>query len=140
MFTRCFDSSYLESCPSYKTVTICDRWKNYQTFCEDIKSLENYNKWLVNESPYHLDKDKKQPDIEYKVYSPETCLFITNSENTILSNVSKNSYEATSPSGSKYLFTNQREFAEAHGLERRGISSVISGTQLTHKGWKFIKL
>lgn len=140
MLTRCYSSSYLKTCPTYEDVTVCERWLNFQNFCSDLPTLENYDKWVLNSNLYSLDKDKKQSEVINKVYSLETCLFVLNGENTILSNISKSRYKAISPTGKEYFFSNQRDFAEEHNLERRGISSVISGKQMTHKSWKFIKL
>lgn len=137
---RCYDPKYHETCPSYITTTICSRWENYQNFCEDLPLIEGYDLWKQDSFRYHLDKDKKQIDVDNKVYSLETCCFITNSENTILSNVSTSSYQAIDPTGKKYFFTNQREFAELHDMTRKGISSVISGAQKSHRGWRFYKL
>lgn len=65
---------YHDAC--YDNVTVDPRWHNFQNFCEDIKELENYSAWLKEgTSAYHLDKDKKQEEIEYKIYSKDTCWF-----------------------------------------------------------------
>ena len=63
------------------------------------------------------------------MYSPDTCIFITNSDNTITSNISKNKYLGISPDSIEYTFNNMRIFAEEHSLTRGGISSVINGNR-----------
>lgn len=61
---------------SYKDVTICDRWRYFSNFLEDIKSLPGYEDWKNNNEPlkYSFDKDVRRPDS--RMYSPETCMFI----------------------------------------------------------------
>lgn len=138
MLTRCYSEIYHQNTPTYITCEVCDRWLNFQLFCEDLPKLENYDKWLLDSFNWVLDKDTKVK--ENKIYSPDTCKFITNSENTIVSNISKSKYLAISPTGEQIEFTNMRIFAENHNMTKGGISSVITGKQKTHRGWKFKKI
>lgn len=81
MIQRCYDSKTQERQPTYKNVNVCDRWLIYSNFLEDIKSIEGYELWKANPSLYSLDKDLKQQGVKNKVYSLETCCFISNIEN-----------------------------------------------------------
>lgn len=59
-----------------------DDWKCFATFLKDLPELENFDKWLegkTNGKPYNLDKDLKIPG--NKIYSKETCMFVTEYEN-----------------------------------------------------------
>ena len=72
-------TSMMNRCYTLKTgATVCDEWKQKpEVFCE--WALENgYVKGL------HLDKDVlcEEKGISPKIYSPETCIFITGSENS----------------------------------------------------------
>lgn len=71
MLRRCYSSEYQEKQPTYIGCSVCPEWLNFQTF----------GKWFDdNYIPgYHLDKDIKVPG--NKVYSPETCLFVSREEN-----------------------------------------------------------
>lgn len=64
--------------PTYKDVTVCEEWHNFQ----------NFAKWFYEESNYqdgwHLDKDLMSNS--EKVYSPETCIFIPNALNSFIAN------------------------------------------------------
>ncbi|QIZ02645.1 hypothetical protein AhyVDH1_040 [Aeromonas phage AhyVDH1] len=83
MIWRCYAGG--NAC--YTDVTVCERWHNFQTFCEDIQKLEGYDKWAA----YHmgvrpdgiieLDKDLKAIPGQPKQYSPETCCFLTKTDN-----------------------------------------------------------
>ena len=62
----------------YKNPEVSEEWLCFQNFAEDIKKLENYESWK-NSTNYHLDKDILSKD--NRLYSKETCLFITQQEN-----------------------------------------------------------
>ena len=82
MIQRCYNPKTQERYPTYKGCSVCERWLVFSQFLEDIKSLKGYDKW-VNDNTYELDKDLLQQDVpnNEKVYSPETCCFIPQSEN-----------------------------------------------------------
>ena len=88
MISRCYnikDKSY----KSYgqKGVSVCERWLLFENFLDDIKYLKNYDKLLQYPDIYELDKDFLQQGIpiQNRIYSPETCMFITKSDNLNLS-------------------------------------------------------
>lgn len=79
MIARCYSGRY----PTYADVTVCERWLCFANFLEDLPLIEEYELWLNNPNQrICLDKDVKQRGIVNKVYSVETCKFITDSENT----------------------------------------------------------
>lgn len=78
MIDRCYSGKY----PTYANVTVCERWLVYANFLEDLPFIENYEWWLENENQrIAMDKDIKQQGVEYKVYSLETVMFVSQSEN-----------------------------------------------------------
>ena len=144
---------------SYEKVTVCDRWHNFQNFCDDIVSLEGYEEWKNTDGLYDLDKDLKQPGVEYKVYSPETCVFITKHENSSLRwlnttsvdskktrrrTMKHNLYEAPFVGiriSDSYTeeFSIIADFARKYNIEQSNISAVIGGRRNMAGGWKFYK-
>lgn len=71
---RCYDDSIRHKFPTYKDVTVCEEWHNFQNFAQWFE--ENYIEDFV------LDKD-----ILYKgnkIYSPETCCFVPQKINCLL--------------------------------------------------------
>lgn len=81
--------SYSRSTPSerekhksYDNVSVCERWHKFSSFLEDLPLIEGYEEWIKNEVRMTLDKDLKQKGVENKVYSLETCVFISQAENT----------------------------------------------------------
>jgi len=78
MIARCYDSKTQEKYPTYKEVTVCKEWHNFQTFA----------KWYekqYKEEGWQLDKDLLSTKI--KIYSPSTCILIPQALNSFLTNV-----------------------------------------------------
>lgn len=78
MLERCYSEKFHEKHPTYKNCTVCERWLCYANFLEDLPLIEGYEFWRDNPNQrIALDKDLKQPNITHKIYSLETCVFIT---------------------------------------------------------------
>ncbi|AMW62697.1 HNH endonuclease [Bacillus phage DIGNKC] len=136
MISRCYnEKSHRFSSYGAIGVTVCDRWLNFSNYLEDFTKIDGYDKDNLNN--LEIDKDTKVRG--NKVYSLETCRFITKEENTKEQNERNNQpwFIAESPDGDVYESNNQHEFAEEHSIKNKGISSVLRGTQKTHRGWKF---
>ena len=76
MMVRGYSEAYLKNQPTYKNVKVCDEWHCFSTFLEWFK--ENYIEG------FHLDKDLLQIGSEYKIYSPNTCLFLDRKMNNFI--------------------------------------------------------
>ena len=74
-------------------VTVCERWHNVDNFITDAKQLLNYDKFYCNPQMYQIDKDYLQQNIpkNKRVYSPETCIFLSNIDNINLSKIQNRS-------------------------------------------------
>ena len=85
MLSRCYN----ELDPAYQFygavgVSVDPSWLNFSTFIEDIKYLDGYDQMINNPKQYAMDKDLKQLQIpkNQRVYSKDTCTFITKSDNS----------------------------------------------------------
>lgn len=74
MLTRCYYERYRFKYPSYKDCFVCDEWLRFSVF----KAWMETQDWEGKE----LDKDLLIPN--NKVYSPETCLLISNRVNQFI--------------------------------------------------------
>ncbi|HSE99915.1 MAG TPA: hypothetical protein VLA48_03380 [Nitrososphaeraceae archaeon] len=74
MLRRCYSKKYKDKNPTYKDVTVCEEWHNFQNFAAWFE--ENHIEG------FHLDKDILVK--ENKIYSPETCCFVPAEINTLL--------------------------------------------------------
>lgn len=125
-----------------KGVTVCKRWHNFQTFCEDIKNLPGYEEWKNSDFLYALDKDIlcDKKDIIPKIYSKDTCQFIEISENSRLSEKRSTGlvYEAKRLKDN-YIenFKNIAEFSRKYNLNTGSINGCLIGKFRQTKGWSF---
>lgn len=78
MIERCYSVKYQSMKPSYKGCSVIDEWIHFSKFMEWMKSQP----WEGNT----LDKDILFPG--NKVYSPETCVFVTKRLNLFVINSS----------------------------------------------------
>ena len=76
MLRRCYSAAFHLSKPTYKGCTVCDEWLLFSNFKSWVAGM--YGDGL------HLDKDLLVED--NKVYSPETCLFVTPQVNAMIAN------------------------------------------------------
>ena len=77
---RCFDKDIKKKQPTYKDVTCCEEWLNYEKFYEWLHSQENFEKWHRNKR-WAVDKDifvKRN-----KEYSPEMCCLVPQNVNCL---------------------------------------------------------
>lgn len=102
MLGRCYNLLNLKKQNSYKDVTVCQEWHNFQNFAEWF--YKNYNPEIM--SNWHLDKDLICK--ECKMYSPKTCCLLPPEVNAIFQNkvISKSTgVRGVHKEGNKYTTT-----------------------------------
>ena len=70
--------------PSYRNTTVCDEWLNFQNFAKWCDRQDSFNKKDCKGKSYQLDKDILVKG--NKIYSPETCRFVPQEINKLLTN------------------------------------------------------
>ena len=93
------DRCYNPNCPGYEDyggsgVTVCKYWHKFENYLESMPYIQNYDKFYQQPHIYQLDKDFYQYDIptNKRVYSPDTCVFLSTYDNSNLS-VFENKYQ-----------------------------------------------
>lgn len=128
MISRCYGNS-VSARRYYKGVVVCDEWHNWS----------NFHKWHIENYPddgnlYDLDKDIIGNG---KVYSPETCIYATRSDNAREGCKHRFvKYRLVDPSGNLHEGENLQDLSDRYSLTRSSISRVCSGLLKHHKGWK----
>lgn len=79
MILRCYSVSN----DVYKNCTVCDKWHNYQNFAEWC----NNNYYEIPNEKMQLDKDILHKS--NKIYSPENCVFVSQSINKLFTKCDK---------------------------------------------------
>ena len=146
VITRCYSEKSKESRPTYKDVTVEERWHCFQNFCEDLPSIKGYENWINDESEgrcnIEFDKDIlcEKLNINPKVYSRDTCMFVTQAENLEQSSKTGHTYKAIRLSDEyEEIFYNQRKFSRKYELEHTCVAECcrLDKTVSIHKGWQF---
>lgn len=79
MLKRCYDSNYHSERPSYVGCTVCEEWLTFS----------NFKRWMEQQDWEGKQLDKDMLVKGNKVYSPETCLFISGSINSFTTESAK---------------------------------------------------
>lgn len=117
-------------------VTYSGSWKDRETFISDVLSLDGFNYRLVLEGKLHLDKDTKIPDS--KIYSKETCVWLTNEENEKYKTSRwHDMYAYNYDTDTLYIFNRKVEFCRRFNLSRTafGTKSKDISRSSNHTGW-----
>ncbi|SEM58782.1 hypothetical protein SAMN04487770_1505 [Butyrivibrio sp. ob235] len=86
MIQRCYNEKCLKNRPSYRGVTVCDEWKNDKYSFYDWVNDGNFYE-ISGEKTVHLDKDILVKG--NSIYSPETCIFVPASVNSMFGGTAK---------------------------------------------------
>jgi hypothetical protein len=123
MIVRCYSKKKLSRSPTYKDCTVCDEWANFQNFAD----------WFDSNYVHGMQLDKDKMSNGSKLYSPETCCFISSHENTSIARAKK--YKMINPSGDVVNIYNMREFCRVNNLNPSYMISVCKGNKRSYKGW-----
>lgn len=78
MLVRCYSERYQTKHPSYIGCIVCEEWHSY----------ENFEKWYID-NYYECENERTELDKDIlvkgnKLYSPNTCMFVPKTINTLL--------------------------------------------------------
>ena len=90
MLNRCYGKAYLKK-PHYGKATVCDEWLVFT----------NFKKWMMTQNWEGKNLDKDLRSWPNRVYSPETCAFISKRANSVLVGIDPIRYYKGKPC--KYL-------------------------------------
>ncbi len=127
MLKRCYSEVEHRRNPTYIGCSVHPEWHNFQTFA----------KWYdknhpIDGSKYELDKDILVNG--NRVYSPETCLFVSHFENSM--KASAKSFTFKNPEGEVIEIYNLRKFCRENKLNNGAMCQVHLGKLNQHKGWR----
>lgn len=142
MIYRCYD----ERDKSYRFyggvgVRVSDDWLVYENFRRDIETLDGFDEELFYKNQIELDKD--YIDKNSKLYSKDTCVWLTPTENKQLIErdyrpESKVRMLALDPDDNVYCVIDIPLFSKQFGLVKSEVYGVISGSgNKTCRGWCF---
>lgn len=74
MLERCYSTKYQERQPSYIGCSVCKEWHTFS----------NFKRWMQTQNWQGRELDKDWLVDGNKVYSPQTCMFVTNEMNNCI--------------------------------------------------------
>lgn len=142
MIKRCYDKNNSSYCRYGGIgVSVDKRWHNFSNFYYDVKELNGWDIDKFIDRKLFIDKDKYQYSlpINKRVYSKDTCCWLTRIENnSLIDNTDqKIKFLVIYPDGSEEVILGIREFAKKHNIFFTNISACLRGKQKTYKGMKF---
>lgn len=126
-----------------KGVTVDERWHDFSKFYQDVQELEGFNLEKFNNKEIELDKDMKQLDENVKVYSKDTCMWVSREENSRFKMNTQFKFKAVSPEGNEYESYSISGFCREHSLSKDVVARVLRQGKVTApslKGWNFYKI
>ena len=125
---RCLSESFKRKNEAYKDCSICDEWLVFSKF----KSWMEKQDWEGN----HLDKDLLSSGS--KVYSPETCLFVSGQVNSF---VKINSYKNSDlPIGVSFHKQRGKYRASVVTNKKQEHLGLFDNPEDAHEAWRARKL
>ena len=141
MMWRCYDPNHKRYVAyGAKGVSVCKRWHNVLCYIEDVKSIQGWGAKLLDWDGYALDKDYYSSN----QYSPETCVWLPNSENALYTTRTQ-VIKVTTGEGVPQVYLTRAEAGDALALPQRTIRRFIDAGVLTklalqnshYTGWLF---
>ena len=142
IFRKCNDTSYVK----YKNyggrgVTYDPKWNDLDTFIKDMCEIDGFNPLLLVKGKLALDKDIKNHHA--KLYSKDTCTWVTNDENELVKPSRFNTYYGYNvEKGITYIFNQKVNFARRMGISDRVVVAQTErknscNSNINHTGWVF---
>lgn len=129
MLLRCYSEKFQLKSPSYRGVTVCDEWLTFS----------NFKRWMENQDWQGKQLDKDLLSRSVKIYSPETCCFVSSMVNNFVKPPAKNK---DLPQGVRLNKYRMMYYAEVFNpfLWKNEKSSLFSSAADAHDEWKSMKL
>lgn len=124
-------------------VTVSERWHNLSNYINDVKKLPGFDRDLVIYNELQLDKDKLQQSVESKVYSKNTCCWISAKEQSKYIDYEKASSNQAIPVKciiSNNLYSIEPSISSCsrkYNIPEYIISSVLKNKRNDYNGHKF---
>ena len=129
MLQRCFCAEYKNKKPTYADVVCCDDWLLFS----------NFKKWMEAQDYEGKELDKDLLVFENKIYSPESCCFVSRAVNSFLT--LRSSMRGDFPLGVSYHKRDRVFLSSISGGKDKKIHLGSFGDKhLAHKAWQIAKL
>lgn len=142
MIYRCYNPSH-KSHKSYydKHIDVHTRWLNFSNFYYEVQKIPGYNRDLIISNKLSLDKDSRQADTDLRIYSLDTCCWLTSKEQqhyvdhyTPQKKVTLKIYH---PDGKVTVEEGLHRISLKYHVDMKCMNRVLRGLQHDTKGYRF---
>lgn len=123
MLRRCYSEDFKNNFPTYKNVSVCDEWLKFS----------NFKGWMEKQDWQSKCLDKDLLFYGNKVYSPTTCIFVSNEVNTLL--VKSDGSRGNLPLGVRYTQKSKGMLNERSKPYSAQITNRRLGKKYVHLGY-----
>lgn len=127
MIERAYSSAYHKLRPTYAEVTVCEEWHLFS----------NFKRWMEQQDWKGKQLDKDLLVQGNKVYSPETCVFVTSNINTLLH--TKNAITIRKYPLGVFKFGKRYRSQISHGNYPKYLGMFDSAEE-AHRAWQSSKI
>lgn len=133
MLRRCYSETNLIKNPTYKDCTVCNEWHLFS----------NFKSWMETQDWEEKDLDKDLLLYKNKIYSPDTCCFISSSINKFLTRSDKSRGEHPIGVSCQKIFVEEKlpkPFkAQISISSSRGYLGCFASPEEAHRVWQKAK-
>lgn len=138
MMGRCYNKNN----PKYKNygargVTVDSKWHRVKGFLDDYDKIDGWDEEKFLNRELQLDKDTKFKG--NKLYSKDTCRWVTPEENNKVKPSYQKTYVGVRADGYKEVFTNAVDFFSKHNIKKSNgvVREVAEGKRPYYDEWYF---
>ncbi len=142
MMARC----YRENTNNYEYyggngVVVCDKWRNLDGFIDDVDKIDGFDLIKILMGELFLDKDKKNKNGNL-IYSLENCMWLSQSENTLINKKSQKDMVLISPypKFEKTIWNNRKLVAKEVGCSDWSLVDLLNGKTKKINGYQLFYL
>jgi len=136
MIRRCYCKNHIRY-KNYKNVEVCERWKCFEYFLEDISKIDGFDRNKFNKHLLQLDKDFKQKNKINKIYSIDTCIWLEKNINNSYQPNHCKMFKMISKDGKEKIYYSQNKCAKENNLQVSLLNLCLKGKRKQHKGYQF---
>ena len=137
MIRRCYCKKHIRY-NNYKNTEVCERWKCFEYFLQDIPKIDGFDKDKFNKHLLQLDKDFKQKGKINKIYSVDTCIWLDKKVNNSYQPNHCKAFKMIDENKKEKIYYSQNKCAKENNLQVPLINFCLKGKRKTHKGCQFI--
>lgn len=128
MLKRCYSERLQAKYPTYIGCMVCEEWHSFMTF----------RSWMIQQDWQGKDLDKDLLIAGNKIYSPETCIFVSSQINSLLND--HGAARGEFPIGVDWYVRDQKFRAQCRINGKQKYLGYFTDPYAAHRAWQQFKI